>query len=464
MPNLNMRYCAGFKIRSCRANTTADVLSPPLTSCRIANIPNFLVCLCFGASPYRHACIQRNVTALRPCALFGMQKGNTRHMTAPLTASTPQKAVMDDALPRAATPPTTRDSKLAAGVPARSPQPLEQKGHLHSSSKNHLYGASHGPYITPLKSRARGISLNLAVSPALPNTSAPGPVGGGGSGAANGSSNRASLHHRRTSLSTLAQLPESPLEDVETALPSTEQLLHLGMDEQLRLLALQEMNVVEIKDHIANLETKLKKHEADLHRLREVIQKSLYKEMGVGNDSEPRDAAVRSTRRRRTLSLGKAPIIDPQGTVHTAEKAAAPLQALTSVPPGSAGAHTNPRSSVPSSSSIWSNLSKPLNLIQQFDTMLQTEFERSLAPQVSPRRLEESFSGGSSPLKDKSQLYEDKISTVSLSIWSFVSDVRTNVMSSLADEEEVVYDLGTGEVRERPPTHSLGEKRDRIDR
>lgn len=405
----------------------------------------------------------------RHCALVtlsGMQKTNTRHMTAPLTASTPQKAVMEDALPRAATPPTARDSKLSAGVPVRTPQPLEQKDHhLHSSTKSHLYGASHEPYITPLKPRARGISLNLAVSPALPNTLAPGPAGGGGSGAANGSNSRASLHHRRTSLSTLAQLPESPLEDVETALPSTEQLLHLGMDEQLRLLALQEMNVVEIKDHIANLETKLKKHEAELHRLREVIQKSLYKEMAAGNDSEPRDAAVRSTRRRRTLSLGKAPIIDPQGTVHTEDKATAPPQALTSVPPGSAGAHTNPRSSVPSSSSIWSNLSRPLNLIQQFDTMLQTEFERSLAPQVSPRRLEDSFSGGSSPLKDKSQLYEDKISTVSLSIWSFVSDVRTNVMSTLADEEEeVVYDLGTGEVRERPPTDSLEEKRDRIGR
>lgn len=398
--------------------------------------------------------------------LFGMQMWNTRHMTAPLTASTPQKAVVDDALPRAATPPTARDtpSKPSAVVLVRTPQPLEQKGHLHSSSKSHLNGASHGPYITPLKPRARGISLNLAVSPALPNTSAPGPAGGSGSGAANGSNSRTSLHHRRTSLSTLAQLPESPLEDVETVLPSTEQLLHLGMDEQLRLLALQEMNVVEIKDHIANLETKLKKHEAELHRLREVIQKSLYKEMAVGNDSEPRDAAVRSTRRRRTLSLGKAPIIDPQGTVHTEDKALAPPLVLTSVPSGSAGAHSKPRSSVPGSSSIWSNLSKPLNLIQQFDTMLQTEFERSLAPQVSPRRLEESFSGGSSPLKSKSQLYEDKISTVSLSIWSFVSDVRTNVMSSLADEEEAVYDLGTGEVRERPPTDSLGEKRDRRDR
>lgn len=46
-------------------------------------------------------------------------------------------------------------------------------------------------------------------------------------------------------------------------LPSTDKLVAMDIDEQLRYLALKEMCVVEIKDHISNLNNKLNEHEKE---------------------------------------------------------------------------------------------------------------------------------------------------------------------------------------------------------
>lgn len=390
----------------------------------------------------------------------------------------------------------------------------------HASSS--MAPPSNSSTITPMKQRSRGISLNIAVSPASPqlnNNSFLGPNNSShthnnshsshNSHNSNGTvaSSNGNHHHRRNSLAnTLPQLSESPWEELkyDLPLPETDSLMNMDIDEQLRLLALKEMSVVEIKDHIGTLQTKLKKHEGELHRLREVIQRTLYKEMGSSSNtsnniinttnsnnansnglSEPRDAAVRSTKRRsRTLSLTGSTISEESDGTEASISRTNSIQ--TPSKKNNVVTKQPPQAKPDRSSSLWSNLSKPLNLIQQFDTMLQNEFEKSLIPQEhqvlnqhqqphqvgnanlprrdhkysdsneSVRTSEDSSSSGmtaaSSPLKDKhpgaSQVgssYEEKLQTVSLSIWSFVSDVRTNVMSSLADEgTEVMYNIDTG--------------------
>ncbi|OVF08451.1 putative topoisomerase I damage affected protein [Clavispora lusitaniae] len=124
----------------------------------------------------------------------------------------------------------------------------------------------------------------------------------------------------------------SPLNH-EFTLPSADELSMLGIDEQLRLLALKEMAVVEIKDGISDLENKLLATEQDLGQLRRLIQRSLYREMthsGPGNGVENQNPHSRSEE-------------DP-------------------------------------SSKLWSNLAKPISFIQSLDALIQHEFEKSLEP------------------------------------------------------------------------------------
>lgn len=333
--------------------------------------------------------------------------------------------------------------------------------------------------------RSKGINFNLAISP-ISTVQAPSLAS---SHKKTPSFDARSAHLPQLTESSRCTTPESPKPSAteelkyDLPLPPTHHLMGLDIDEQLRLLALKEMSIVEIKDSIANLTAKLQRNENELHSLREVIQKSLYKELtsssvplkneektnsGVTRpqrqNSNPREEAIASTKnksRRRTLSSSSS-----------ADPAVTALQPSAEKQPGR-------------NSTLWSNLSKPLNLIQQFDTMLQHEFEKSMIPQpvseiaVNPvashksRRSEDSISSigsVSSPLTSKSrsrsdkqldadldQYYtkqtssssnnrgieavnghepsEDMLQAVSTSIWSFVNDVKSNVLSSLGEED-----------------------------
>ncbi|KAI3402738.2 TDA11 [Candida oxycetoniae] len=247
-----------------------------------------------------------------------------------------------------------------------------------------------------------------------------------------------------------------PILKHEISLPSKKDLLKMSIDEQLRVLALKEMCVVEIKDQIQNLNSKLANHEAELHSLREIIQRSLYQDLrGVASNtaatlgrqrtnSNPRDQAIESLRtKRRSISNGGIDI-----------ESRSQLQSQS---------QSQDHTSENSKSKIWSGLTKPFNLLQQFDTLLQNEFEKSLimtdkksVPSNSnqTRTSEDSAnSEGSilSPLRSKTpntlrgaykdRKSEDMLQTVSSSIWSFVNDVKTNVLSSLSEEESGVNSI-----------------------
>lgn len=331
--------------------------------------------------------------------------------------------------------------------------------------------------------RSKGIGLNLAVSPVSISPSqqpqAQFPL--------------ADHSHKRNKSSSsshtpLPQVPESSVSPAkpdelkyDIPLPSQKDLVNLDIEEQLRLLAFKEMSIVELKDSIASLNAKLSSSERELHNLREIIQKLLYNELNGGHltrqrqNSNPRDEAIASTKRsrRRTLSLNRDSS-GPSGSNGSSGASGVGGPNGTEIAPESPGA--GPGGSGPGDrSSIWTNLSKPLNLIQQFDTMLQNEFEKSLIPQQSHQsnsqaknrssRLSEDSSSSTSsipsPLKSKSskndainldqyieedtiigseerpkgRSKDDMMQAVSSSIWSFVNDVRTNVLNSLNDED-----------------------------
>jgi len=305
--------------------------------------------------------------------------------------------------------------------------------------------------------RSKGITLNLAVSPVVANKSP---------------------SERTGSFLLATEAPEDNLSGEFVAgldqempqhrvcrghdgsIPPVAQLETWDIDAQLRLLALKEMAVVEIKDSIAKMQRHLQKNEADLHQLREIIQKSLYKELTVSSapqrerkNSNPRQEAIANTKSRRSFSISNSqPPRKPQDPIKTDSD------------------------DDKSNSKIWNGLSKPLNLLLQLDTMLQNEFEKSLIPNQVPsnghgiapvaghvrgRKSEDSVSSVStaSPLKHKSgvrptqtdydRLVDDKsddiFQSVSTSLWSFVNDVKTNVLSSLSEEQEgEIYSLENG--------------------
>lgn len=272
-----------------------------------------------------------------------------------------------------------------------------------------------------------------------------------------------SLERTATSVSGIPALPArlSPAPHQEFRfdfpLPLADQLTDLDIDEQLRLLALKEMAVVEVKDSIANLKAKLDSTELDLHRLRKAIQRSLYQEMSLHQprrqrqSSNPREEALTSMkqgRRRSSSFLG----MSPKNSYELQREPAVSTPGL-----------------VEKTSNLWLNLSKPITFIQQIDTMLQNEFEKSLAgdaaqqPNTPLQRLQKpkeatSASQDPAPFQDKAlvdllpvdldkhfaktenaepRLNDDIFQAVSSSLWSFVSDVKTNMMSSLEGEDGI---------------------------
>lgn len=335
--------------------------------------------------------------------------------------------------------------------------------------------------------RSKGIGLNLAVSPISNESITP---------QRSRSSTLPPVNEDLTKEAIITQAQEKKHNEYENishnkssdsrktelkydfSLPPIEEIKNLDFEQQLRLMALKEMSIVELKDTINNLNQKLSTHERELHKLRELIQRSLYNELQTSNTHLSSQIS----------SLNN----NPSGG----------RQRGDSNPRDEANNHRR----MSGDKSIWSSLSRPLTLIQQLDTMLQNEFEKSLIPererdpdrklgkekektlnlhkinesdsdlvQVNSQRSstdEYSFMSSNSPLKDKSnndninldELLEenyksqykfekneslsndkerDMLTSVSSSIWSFVNDVKSNVMSSMNDEREL-YNLDNG--------------------
>lgn len=224
-------------------------------------------------------------------------------------------------------------------------------------------------------------------------------------------------------------------------LPLPDQLNALDIDEQLRLLALKEMNVVEIKDGISDLKNKLDQTERDLRQLRELIQRSLYKEMVVHSPKSPKQRNGQARTRQRNTS-------------------------------GADGRSTERKENQPPDrlSKIWSNFSKPITFIHQIDSMIQNEFEKSLGgdypslpinppkesikdPSKEINHRQREYNSDPSPLKDRSNYNipssyyhnllqysespEDMLEAVSSSLWSFVNNMKANMLATLNDQTEM---------------------------
>lgn len=89
-------------------------------------------------------------------------------------------------------------------------------------------------------------------------------------------------HASGESLTQQGLSPSSHLMD--SAKISSKQASKFSLNEQLRILALKEMSLVELKDTIANLNVQLRQSERELQAFRQTVQRSLYREMQIASE------------------------------------------------------------------------------------------------------------------------------------------------------------------------------------
>lgn len=251
-----------------------------------------------------------------------------------------------------------------------------------------------------------------------------------------------------------------PIAELASALPLLKgNLDSLAINEQLRLLALKEMAVVELKDALSTLKGRLADSERDLQQLRAAIQRLLYQQLqGQAHEALLRDdasahglgiseAQPQVLRRKRLVSA--RPKIDKLDVERASLKDSDSARASNGADhprAGSKGPHPRRASktaepAAPESSRIWSNLSKPISFIQSLDTMILQEFEKSLAgnsmppphrAQLPPASQKHTTPKQTPPHVDPSYLAsepDDMFQAVTSSVWNFVNDMKTNMLA-----------------------------------
>lgn len=253
---------------------------------------------------------------------------------------------------------------------------------------------------------------------------------------------------------------------LDFSLPTSADLENLDMNDKLRLLALKEMAVVELKDSMAVLQAKIYSSERDLQSLRTVIQRSLYRQLK--NEPQPANTLQGTTKdrnsQRESMDLHKGQVRARKPRENTVSTSLPSTQnrafsGSNNGPGFTASASTqNPtrpqnesqpqnKSMEDHSSKLWTNLAKPITFIQNLDQMLLHEFEKSLLEEPTTINQRESQSGLDNGSNQFRQLMDSKLTgvynrensddmfqAVSNSLWGFVNDMKTNMVSSLVPE------------------------------
>ncbi|KAH3681565.1 hypothetical protein WICPIJ_007439 [Wickerhamomyces pijperi] len=243
----------------------------------------------------------------------------------------------------------------------------------------------------------------------------------------------------------------------------------------LRELAAKEMRIFEIKSEIKLLTETLEREQDDLAVLRNQISTSLYKDMN-SMKSPPASAVKQAPKpvgRDTTTSMRSStpppeantlPSIDTQVLSHDQPEQITPTYAE---PTAIASTSQPPQASkeVKASRRISQYFAKPITFMNQFDQILQNEFDKlnTTTPEdVNGNPIDQDFVNSSStnsytntpasskhnsPLKQVPESHErqpnrersktdEVLKTVSNSIWSFMSEVKSGL---LGEEENAMF-------------------------
>lgn len=232
----------------------------------------------------------------------------------------------------------------------------------------------------------------------------------------------------------------------------------------LRELAAKEMRIFEIKSEIKLLTETLGREQDDLARLRNEISTNLHKDLSSMKSPPPKPilkelpatpinhTLVTSTPQKDIPSIDTSIAATAAMTTTATEPSEPNQRTITPREPTSSNV---PAKEVKTSRRISQYWSKPINFINQFDQILQNEFEKlntstgNLSVTEDEADQQSLLSTGTpsahnSPMKQDRERSktDDVLKNVSNSIWSFMSDVK----SGLLGEEENAMVLNQNQV------------------
>lgn len=215
------------------------------------------------------------------------------------------------------------------------------------------------------------------------------------------------------------------------------------LSDKLRLLASKEMEVLEIKNQLKDLMQKKRDKEFELQQLKMNIEKQLMSNLTQKNNERKVEHVPKSpSSKKRALKLANStidPLLD---------------DSFISVPTrGSDDDNLTAGASTAGNRQSW--FAKPLNFIQQFDNMIYKELEKlqvaddedldSLVDMnYTDDAKQETLTNKeiNAPIKslavEKANTSNDVMQSVSQHLWSFVNDVKSNLLIEEEDIEPVL--------------------------
>ncbi|KAG0689128.1 E3 ubiquitin-protein ligase arih2 [Pichia californica] len=210
------------------------------------------------------------------------------------------------------------------------------------------------------------------------------------------------------------------------------------LSENFRLLASKEMEILEIKNQLKYLLQKRKDKEFELQQLKLKIEKQLMNNLKQQNNEQ--------YKHRFDQHTPKSPTSIHKSIMKPATSNIDPLLDESFIPISTNNTNTNNKSFETDKRQSW--FSKPLNFIQQFDNLIYKEFEKLQIPDDyeneedklnTNKDLKEinapikSLAGDDDFNNNNSTQSSDVMQSVSQHLWSFVNDVKSNL---LIEEDE----------------------------
>ncbi|CDK25260.1 unnamed protein product [Kuraishia capsulata CBS 1993] len=237
------------------------------------------------------------------------------------------------------------------------------------------------------------------------------------------------------------------------------------LSNNLRMLAAKEMDVLEIGQKIKEMIETKRAMERDLERLKKKVERALVEQMQSGINSSS------------NASKGSRPNFFNLPGNNSGNGSRSPLRPRSQSPVRRNLKFGGRQNSGYSENSEYSNnetkgwgnnlFSKPLNFFQQFDTIIQNEFEKLHIPTVSEDKERESSSRGSSsssfdnleyskeinePIKSlahNNSRSQEVVNSMTNQLWSFVNEVKSNLLShdDSDDSPETQRTFSPGKLR-----------------
>lgn len=217
------------------------------------------------------------------------------------------------------------------------------------------------------------------------------------------------------------------------------------LSDKFRLLASKEMELLEIKNQLNDLLKRKRESENDLKRLKLSIEKQLLRNLKQQNNEQ--------SRHRIDQNIPKSPTSIHKRVMKPSSSTNDPLINYSGVD-SSVQTNTNDTTLNDKYDKRQSWFSKPLSLFQQFDNLITKEFEKLQIPDEENEDLKlidmnynvndkaaDRDAQYSAPIRslvsDTASSSADVMQSVSQHIWSFVNDVKSNLLI----EEEPEYEL-----------------------